>query len=50
MELLGDVGQLEAHFGLLEIVLILTQDRYPICAEHAIHSEIILGAPAGSPR
>jgi hypothetical protein len=38
----GDVGQLEAHFGLLEIVLILTQERCPICAKHAIRSQIIL--------
>jgi hypothetical protein len=50
MELLGDVGQLEAHFGLLEIVLISTQDRCPICAEYAIYLEIILGAPARTPR
>ena len=29
----------------LEIVLILTQDRYTVCAEHAIDLEIILDAP-----
>ena len=29
----------------LEIVLILTQDRCMVCAEHTIGSEIILDAP-----
>ena len=31
----------------LEIVLILTQDRYTVCAERTIDSEIILDAPDG---
>ena len=31
----------------LEIVLILTQDRYTVCAERTIESEIILDAPDG---
>jgi hypothetical protein len=34
----------------LEIVLILTQDRCTVCAEHTIGSEIIFGAPDGTPR
>jgi hypothetical protein len=34
----------------LEIVLILTQDGYTVCAEHNIGSEIILDAPNGTPR
>ena len=34
----------------LEIVLILTQDRYKVCAECTIESEIILDAPDGAPR
>jgi hypothetical protein len=33
----------------LEIVLILTQDRCMVCAEHTIGSEIILDAPDGTP-
>ena len=33
----------------LEIVLILTQDRSMVCAEHAIGLEIILDAPDGTP-
>ena len=31
----------------LEIVLILTQDRYTVCAERTIDSEIVLDAPDG---
>jgi hypothetical protein len=34
----------------LEIVLILTQDRFAVCAERTIASEIILDAPDGTPR
>jgi hypothetical protein len=34
----------------LEIVLILTQDRCMVCAEHTIGSKIILDAPDGTPR
>jgi hypothetical protein len=42
MELLGDFGQVEAHFGLFG-------DSHArlgmVCAERAIGSEIIFGAP-----
>ena len=31
----------------LEIVLNLTQDRYTVCAERTIDSEIVLDAPDG---
>jgi len=34
----------------LEIVLVLTQDRCTVCAEHTKGSEIILDAPDGTPR
>ena len=34
----------------LEIVLILTQDRCMVCAEHTKGSEIILDAPDRTPR
>ena len=47
---LGDVAQVEARFGTLEKVLILTQDRCTVCVEHTIGSEIILDAPDGTPR
>ena len=30
---LGDEARVEAHFGLLNIELILTQDRCTVCAE-----------------
>ena len=47
---LGDEAQVEAHFRLLGIVLILTQDRCMVCLERTIGSEIILDAPDGIPR
>ena len=50
MILLGDEAQLEARFGLFGDVLILTQDRCTVCAEHTIGSEIILDTPDGTPR
>jgi hypothetical protein len=49
MDLLGDVGQMEACFGLLEIVLISTQERCMVCTKCAIGLEIILGAPFRRP-
>ena len=39
---LGDEAQVEAPFGLLDIVLVLTQDRSTVCAEHTIGSKISL--------
>ena len=50
MVLVRDEAQVKAHFGLLEIVLTLTQDRLMVCAEHTIGLEIILDAPDGTPR
>jgi hypothetical protein len=50
MDLLGDVGQIEAHFSLFGDSVISTQDRCMVCDECAIGSEIILGATDGSPR
>ena len=47
---LGDEAQVEARFGPLEKVLILTQDRCTVCVEHTIGWEIILDAPDGTPR
>ena len=46
---LGDEAQVEARFGLSDIVLILTQDRCTVCAERTIGSKIILDAPDGTP-
>jgi hypothetical protein len=50
MELLGNVCQVKACFGPLEIVLISVQDRYTVCAKRTIGSEIILDAPNGTSR
>jgi hypothetical protein len=50
MELLGDVGQVESHFGHLEIVLVSVKDRCTVCAKHTIGLEIILDALDGTPK
>ena len=47
---LGDQAQVEAGFGLLDIVLILMQDRCTVCDEHTVGSENNLDAPNGTPR
>ena len=50
MEPLGCEAQVEAHFGLLDIELILTQDWCMVCVERNIGSDIILDAHDGTPR
>jgi hypothetical protein len=45
MDLLGGVGQMKSLFGILEVLLILVQDRCIIWDERTIGSEIILGTP-----
>jgi hypothetical protein len=50
MVLLCGVAQVESHFCAFRDMLILTQDRYTVCPEHVIGSEIILGTPDGTPR
>ena len=47
---IGDEAQVEDHFGLSDIVLILMQDRCMVCVERTIGSEIILDTPDGTPR
>ena len=47
---LGEEAQVEARFGLSDIVLILMQDRCMVCVKRTIGSEIILDAPDGTPR
>ena len=44
---LGDEAQVEARFGLTDLVLILMQDRCTVCVERTIGSEIVLDAPNG---
>jgi hypothetical protein len=50
MELLGDVGHVESHFGPLETALVLVQDRWTVCAERTTGSEIVLDTPDGTAR
>jgi hypothetical protein len=50
MVLLGDEAQVEPLSVHLEIVLILTQERCLVCAEHTIGLKIVLDAPDGTPR
>ena len=42
---LGDEAEVQPRFCLSDIVLILTQDRCPVCVERTIGSKIILDAP-----
>jgi hypothetical protein len=49
MELLGDVGHVECHFGPFGDVVSVRQNRCMVCAKHTIGSEIILDAPDGTP-
>ena len=51
MVLLGDEAHVEYVISVnLEIVLILTQHRCPLCSERTIVSEIVLDAPDGTAR
>ena len=50
MELLGDVGHVESRLVLLEMVLVLVQDRCTVCVKRTIGSEIVLDAASGTPR
>jgi hypothetical protein len=50
MELLGNVGHVESHFGLLGDSVSLGQDRCTVCAKRTIGSEIILDVPDGTHR
>jgi hypothetical protein len=50
MDLLGGVGQMEAHFGLFGDSVNSTQDWCTVCTKRAIGLEIVSGAPDGTPR
>ena len=50
MVLLCNEGQVEARFGALGDSANLDIDRCTVCAKRTISSEIILDAPAGTPR
>jgi hypothetical protein len=49
MELQGDVGLVESHFGPFGDVLVSVQDRCTVCAKHTVGSEIVLDAPDSTP-
>ena len=50
MELHGDVGHVESHSILFDIVLVLVQDRCMVCVKRTIGSDIVSDAPGGTPR
>jgi hypothetical protein len=50
MVLLGDMDHVNVDSICLEIVLLLAHDRYMVYAERTIGMEIILDAPARTPR
>jgi hypothetical protein len=50
MELLGDVGQVEAHFDPFVDSVNLSQDRCTVCAECTMGMEIFLATPNGPSR
>ena len=50
MELLGDLGHVESRLVRLQMVLVLVQERYMVCAKRTIGSDILLDAPDGTPR
>jgi hypothetical protein len=50
MELLGDMGQLNARFGLHTDGVNLGSDRCTVCAECTTGMEIFLATLDGSPR
>jgi hypothetical protein len=50
MVLLGDVGQVEAHFNLSEDSFNMVQDRCMLCNKCTTGMEIVLGTPDGTPR
>ena len=47
VELLGDVGHVESHFGPFRDGIIVVQDRCTACAKHTVGSGIVLDAPDG---
>ena len=49
MQLLGDVGQMEAHFDPFGDSAKLDADSCTVCAKRTLGSEIVLDAPNGTP-
>ena len=41
MVILGDVGHVESRLVLLEMVLVLVQDKCTVCAKRTVGSDIV---------
>jgi hypothetical protein len=50
MELQGDVGHVESHFGPFGDSVSVSARYLKVCAKHTVGSEIVLDAPDGTPR
>jgi hypothetical protein len=50
MELLGDIGNVEARFGTFVLALVSAQDRYTVCVECTTGLEIFSGTLNGASR
>ena len=50
MVILGDVGHVESRSVRLELVLVLVQDKFTVCAKRTVGSDIVEDAPDGTPR
>jgi hypothetical protein len=50
MELLCDIGLVDARFGMFGDIDNLSTHRCTVWDEHAIGLEIIVGTPIGTPR
>ena len=50
MELLGDVGHVESHFGPFGESVSVGASRCTVCAKHTMGLEIVLDAPDGTLR
>ena len=50
MELLGDVGHVECHFGAFGDSIVSVPDKSMFCIERSTGSKIILDAPDRTPK
>jgi hypothetical protein len=50
MELQGDMGHVESHFGLFGDSASVSSRQVQVCAKHTVGSEIIFDAPDSTPK
>jgi hypothetical protein len=50
MELQGDMGHVESHFGLFGDSAGVGSRQVQVCAKHTVGSEIIFDAPDSTPK